>query len=157
MYMYMHVYFSRPVDVSLYRFDSNCITPGTDFMVRLHEQLKYFVNQKVATDHSWQNVEVVLSGQEVGSLCVYVCVCKRWGVCSYSVCIVIHVYMYRYSRWGKEKNMVVLLVCVCVRVQEEGRLCVCVCVCVLNRFIYDLILYNLQLVPHISTLSVLTH
>jgi 5'-3' exoribonuclease 1 len=47
------------------RFDSNCITPGTEFMARLHEQLKYFVNQKVATDPSWQSVDVVLSGQEV--------------------------------------------------------------------------------------------
>ena len=35
-------------------------------MARLHEQLKYFVNQKVATDPSWQSVDVVLSGQEVG-------------------------------------------------------------------------------------------
>ena len=34
-------------------------------MCRLHEQLKYFVNKKVATDPSWQRVEVVLSGQEV--------------------------------------------------------------------------------------------
>ena len=44
-------------------------------MVRLHEQLKYFVNQKVATDPSWQSVEVVLSGQEVVCVCVCVCVC----------------------------------------------------------------------------------
>ena len=29
------------------RFDSNCITPGTPFMVRLQEQLKYFVANKV--------------------------------------------------------------------------------------------------------------
>ena len=35
-------------------------------MVRLHEQLKYFVNQKVSTDPTWQSVTVVLSGQEVG-------------------------------------------------------------------------------------------
>ena len=47
------------------RFDSNCITPGTEFMHRLHRQLKYFVNKKIATDPSWQGVEVVLSGQEV--------------------------------------------------------------------------------------------
>ena len=89
--MYMHVYFCRPVDVSLYRFDSNCITPGTEFMVRLHEQLKYFVNQKVATDHSWQSVEVVLSGQEVGRV-VCVCVRARDGECVLTVCVVIHVY-----------------------------------------------------------------
>ena len=29
------------------RFDSNCITPGTPFMVRLQEQLKYFISMKV--------------------------------------------------------------------------------------------------------------
>ncbi|XP_062338193.1 5'-3' exoribonuclease 1 isoform X1 [Osmerus eperlanus] len=46
------------------RFDSNCITPGTDFMARLQEQLKYFVNNKVSTDHNWQGVNVYLSGHE---------------------------------------------------------------------------------------------
>ena len=29
------------------RFDSNCITPGTEFMVRLQEHLIYFIVQKV--------------------------------------------------------------------------------------------------------------
>jgi 5'-3' exoribonuclease 1 len=54
------------------RFDSNCITPGTEFMARLHEQLKYFVTYKVSTDTLWQNVKVILSGHEVsisGSYC----------------------------------------------------------------------------------------
>ncbi|KAG2462678.1 ATR kinase, partial [Polypterus senegalus] len=46
------------------RFDSNCITPGTEFMARLHEQLKYFVNNKITTDKSWQGVKVFLSGHE---------------------------------------------------------------------------------------------
>ncbi|XP_071346640.1 5'-3' exoribonuclease 1 isoform X2 [Trachinotus anak] len=46
------------------RFDSNCITPGTDFMARLQEQLKYFVHNKVSTDKLWQNVRVYLSGHE---------------------------------------------------------------------------------------------
>uniref|UniRef100_A0A4W6BRE4 5'-3' exoribonuclease 1 n=1 Tax=Lates calcarifer TaxID=8187 RepID=A0A4W6BRE4_LATCA len=46
------------------RFDSNCITPGTDFMARLQEQLKYFVHNKVSTDKLWQNVKVYLSGHE---------------------------------------------------------------------------------------------
>ena len=47
------------------RFDSNCITPGTEFMSRLNEHLKYFINQKIATDPSWQNIEVIFSGHEV--------------------------------------------------------------------------------------------
>ncbi|XP_075058040.1 5'-3' exoribonuclease 1 isoform X2 [Mixophyes fleayi] len=46
------------------RFDSNCITPGTEFMVRLHEHLKYFVNLKMSTDKSWHGVTVYLSGHE---------------------------------------------------------------------------------------------
>ncbi|KAM9440209.1 5'-3' exoribonuclease 1 isoform 2-T2 [Clarias gariepinus] len=46
------------------RFDSNCITPGTEFMVRLQEQLKYFVQQKLSTDRMWQGVRVYLSGHE---------------------------------------------------------------------------------------------
>ena len=46
-------------------FDSNCITPGTDFMARLTQQLKYFINKKVSEDIDWQGVEVVLSGHEV--------------------------------------------------------------------------------------------
>uniref|UniRef100_A0AAY4AD68 5'-3' exoribonuclease 1 n=1 Tax=Denticeps clupeoides TaxID=299321 RepID=A0AAY4AD68_9TELE len=46
------------------RFDSNCITPGTDFMARLQEQLKYFVHNKLSTDKTWQGVKVYLSGHE---------------------------------------------------------------------------------------------
>ncbi|KAI8818381.1 XRN 5'-3' exonuclease N-terminus-domain-containing protein [Fimicolochytrium jonesii] len=46
-------------------FDSNCITPGTPFMVRLQEQLKYFINKKISEDSAWNSVEVILSGHEV--------------------------------------------------------------------------------------------
>lgn len=46
------------------RFDSNCITPGTPFMVRLHEQLKFFVNYKISTDLAWQGLKIYLSGHE---------------------------------------------------------------------------------------------
>ncbi|KAF5282795.1 hypothetical protein FQR65_LT02792 [Abscondita terminalis] len=46
------------------RFDSNCITPGTVFMSRLQEQLKYFVVNKISTDKLWQNCKVILSGHE---------------------------------------------------------------------------------------------
>jgi len=47
------------------RFDSNCITPGTEFMARLQEQLKYFVSKKISTDPLWQRVRVILSGHQV--------------------------------------------------------------------------------------------
>ncbi|EME81653.1 uncharacterized protein MYCFIDRAFT_215434 [Pseudocercospora fijiensis CIRAD86] len=46
-------------------FDSNCITPGTEFMARLTQQLKYFVAKKVSEDGDWQGCEIVLSGHEV--------------------------------------------------------------------------------------------
>lgn len=50
------------------RFDSNCITPGTDFMARLHEHLKYFVNKKLSSDPTWQKVEIILSGHDVSTV-----------------------------------------------------------------------------------------
>jgi 5'-3' exoribonuclease 1 len=46
-------------------FDSNCITPGTEFMAKLTLQLKYFISKKVSEDTDWQGVEIVLSGHEV--------------------------------------------------------------------------------------------
>jgi 5'-3' exoribonuclease 1 len=46
-------------------FDSNCITPGTEFMAKLSAQLQYFVNKKVTEDKEWQGCEIVLSGHEV--------------------------------------------------------------------------------------------
>lgn len=49
------------------RFDSNCITPGTVFMARLHEQLKYFVVDKISNDPLWQKCKVILSGHEVST------------------------------------------------------------------------------------------
>lgn len=46
-------------------FDSNCITPGTEFMAKLSQQLRYFINKKVSEDKEWQGCEIVLSGHEV--------------------------------------------------------------------------------------------
>ncbi|KAH9457372.1 hypothetical protein Pst134EA_021253 [Puccinia striiformis f. sp. tritici] len=46
-------------------FDSNCITPGTPFMARLHEQFKYFLNKKVSEDPAWQAIHVIFSGHDV--------------------------------------------------------------------------------------------
>ena len=46
-------------------FDSNCITPGTAFMGRLNEHLRFFVRKKLAEDAAWRRPRVVLSGHEV--------------------------------------------------------------------------------------------
>ncbi|RNF21897.1 putative 5'-3' exonuclease [Trypanosoma conorhini] len=45
-------------------FDSNCITPGTGFMVRVSEQFQYFITMKIASDPAWQNCQVVYSGHD---------------------------------------------------------------------------------------------
>lgn len=47
------------------RFDSNCITPGTEFMVKLNEALKQFIKLKLLADPVWKQVKVILSGHEV--------------------------------------------------------------------------------------------
>ncbi|ETV94821.1 hypothetical protein H310_11488 [Aphanomyces invadans] len=46
-------------------FDSNCITPGTEFMYRLSSHLQYFIRKKLKDDPSWRNLTVIFSGQEV--------------------------------------------------------------------------------------------
>ncbi|KAI7852090.1 XRN 5'-3' exonuclease N-terminus-domain-containing protein [Circinella umbellata] len=46
-------------------FDSNCITPGTEFMTKLTAELRYFISKKVSEDANWRGVEVILSGPEV--------------------------------------------------------------------------------------------
>lgn len=46
-------------------FDSNCITPGTEFMARLTESLRFFVQLQMNEDPLWQGITVVLSGPDV--------------------------------------------------------------------------------------------
>lgn len=46
------------------RFDSNCITPGTSFMVRLQKALEHFIKVKVSTNPLWKHCKVILSGHE---------------------------------------------------------------------------------------------
>lgn len=47
------------------RFDSNCITPGTQFMSKLDEQLKYFITYKISTSKIWQKCKIIFSGSQV--------------------------------------------------------------------------------------------
>jgi len=46
-------------------FDSNCITPGTSFMHRLGQHLRFFIRKKIETDPLWQVPVVVFSGHDV--------------------------------------------------------------------------------------------
>ncbi|XBW37532.1 hypothetical protein QEN19_003113 [Hanseniaspora menglaensis] len=46
-------------------FDKNAITPGTEFMSKLTENLKYYIHMKVSTDSAWKNINVIFSGHEV--------------------------------------------------------------------------------------------
>lgn len=46
-------------------FDSNAITPGTEFMAKLTSNLKYFIHKKMTEDSRWSEVKVILSGHEV--------------------------------------------------------------------------------------------
>lgn len=44
-------------------FDSNAITPGTEFMTRMTEHLKFFIQKKQAEEFAWAQVNVIFSGQ----------------------------------------------------------------------------------------------
>jgi 5'-3' exoribonuclease 1 len=45
-----------------YKFDSNCITPGTEFMARLGKHLHFFLRKKMSEDPVWQQPLVIFSG-----------------------------------------------------------------------------------------------
>lgn len=46
-------------------FDSNCITPGTEFLLRISECIRYFIRKKIKEDPLWKNLSVIFSGPEV--------------------------------------------------------------------------------------------
>lgn len=46
-------------------FDSNCITPGTEFMDHVSKHLKYYIRKKLKEDPLWRNLTVVFSGHDV--------------------------------------------------------------------------------------------
>lgn len=55
----------KGIEIPPDRFDTNSITPGTEFMVQLQTALRYFVKCKISADPLWQRCRVILSGQEV--------------------------------------------------------------------------------------------
>jgi 5'-3' exoribonuclease 1 len=46
-------------------FDSNCITPGTEFMETVGKHLRYFIRKKIKEDPLWRNLKIVFSGHDV--------------------------------------------------------------------------------------------
>jgi 5'-3' exoribonuclease 2 len=59
-------------------FDSNCITPGTEFMHRLAESLRLYIADRISSDPAWKNIMVRPYGY-VQALNIYlyhrVCMC----------------------------------------------------------------------------------
>ncbi|KAL4649010.1 5'-3' exoribonuclease 2 [Arapaima gigas] len=47
------------------RFDSNCITPGTEFMDNLAKCLRYYIAERLTNDPGWRNLMVFLSDASV--------------------------------------------------------------------------------------------
>ena len=42
-------------------FDSNCITPGTQFMIKLSSSIEYFITHKISTNAAWRLCDVIYS------------------------------------------------------------------------------------------------
>ncbi|TSP57651.1 5'-3' exoribonuclease 2 [Bagarius yarrelli] len=54
-----------PPDEIKERFDSNCITPGTEFMDNLAKSLRYYIADRLSNDPGWRNITVFLSDASV--------------------------------------------------------------------------------------------
>jgi 5'-3' exoribonuclease 1 len=46
-------------------FDSNCITPGTEFLAKVSTMIRFFIRRKIRDDPLWRNLQVVFSGHDV--------------------------------------------------------------------------------------------
>lgn len=45
-------------------FDTNCITPGTEFMDRLSAHIQYYIRRRMKEDQKWQKLKVIFSGSD---------------------------------------------------------------------------------------------
>jgi 5'-3' exoribonuclease 1 len=45
-------------------FDSNCITPGTQFMDYLSKYIDWYIKNKISTEEKWQNIEIIFSTEK---------------------------------------------------------------------------------------------
>lgn len=43
------------------RFDTNCISPGTEFMEMVNSMLKYYIQQRIDSDPAWKKLKVIYS------------------------------------------------------------------------------------------------
>ena len=46
-------------------WDSNVITPGTPFMLRLSEYVRFYIRKRISIDKAWQNVRVIFSDASI--------------------------------------------------------------------------------------------
>jgi len=46
-------------------FDSNVITPGTEFMAELSTHFEFFLRKKLKEDDVWSGLEIIYSGHDV--------------------------------------------------------------------------------------------
>lgn len=46
-------------------FDSNCITPGTEFLAKVSVTIQYFIRKKLKEDPAWHGLSVIFSGHDV--------------------------------------------------------------------------------------------
>lgn len=46
-------------------FDSNCITPGTEFLNKVSEFIQYFIRKKIKEDPHWHSLNIIFSGADI--------------------------------------------------------------------------------------------
>ncbi|KAH0477072.1 MAG: uncharacterized protein KVP18_000155 [Porospora cf. gigantea A] len=55
----------RGIPAGKFKFDSNCITPGTEFMRRLQQYLQFSIAVLMESDPIWSRLQVIYSGPNV--------------------------------------------------------------------------------------------